>query len=158
LKNDLNYHSKTLNQAELRDNAIYHLKFALMKKMDLARKIKLIVFLIIAPVVILYLNYRIAIYDMRFYSGKDNGYVVRIESICMLSTLFFLLMCKQKRILNFFLGFMIGIISGIVCYFAANICTDNSNTDLLFHILSCLCFVVVFFVIEKRGNKKQKVN
>jgi drug/metabolite transporter (DMT)-like permease len=126
-----------------------------MKKMDQVRKIKLIVFLIIASAVIFYLNKRIAVYDMRFYSGKDNGFVVRIESICMLSTLFFFMMCKQKRILNSILGFVIGIISSVVCYFVAFIFIDNSNTGLLFHILSCLYFVMVFFLIERRRNKKQ---
>jgi Na+/proline symporter len=127
-----------------------------MEKMDQMRKITLIVFLIIASVVIFYLNNRIAVYDMRFYSGKDDGYSVRLESICLLSALFFLLMCKQKRILNFFLGFVIGIISSIVYYFVAFICFDNSSTGLLFHILSCLCFVVVFFLVEKRRDTRKR--
>jgi ABC-type multidrug transport system permease subunit len=122
-----------------------------MKKMSQARKIKLIVFIIITTIVIIYVNNRIAAYDMRFYNGKDDGVLARLESVCILSILFFLFMCKQNRIINLILGFIVGLISSIVCYFAAMFI---SNDDLLFHVLSCVCFVMVFFAIEKFRSLK----
>lgn len=84
---------------------------------------------------------------MRFYAGKDNGIAKQFESICVLSTIYFLIMSQRKRLLNGLLGLLIGILTGVICYL---ILAFIGIYGLLYHIISCLTFIIIFHGIEKR--------
>ena len=124
------------------------------------RKIKFSVLLLIIASVIIYLDYKISTYDMRFYYGKDDGIFVRLESICELSTLFFLVMSKHNRVLNIIIGFFAGLFSSIFTYLVVLGCFHKylNNNDLVFHIISCLVFIKLFFVIEKILPNRSLIN
>ena len=129
--------------------------------------IKIIFFTIISILVIIYIDNGIRSFDLRFYSSKDNGYVVRLESICLLSSLFFLLMTRHQRIkstvkdyilniINYLyisiLGFIIGIVSSIVSYVFISMLpgADTVNKGLIFHLLAITLFIVAFYALDKR--------
>jgi hypothetical protein len=61
------------------------------------RQIKFVILLVLIAVTIIYTNQRIFAYDMKYYIGKDNGYLSRVKSICILSTLFFAVMAEKKE-------------------------------------------------------------
>lgn len=88
---------------------------------------------------------------MRFYYGKDDGVIVRVESIIILSGLYFLVLSRQKRILNLLKGFLIGLISTIMTWFLifmpATGFTDKS--DLIFHFSACILSILAFLKFEK---------
>lgn len=121
----------------------------------MARKIKIILFLILIVLVVLYLNNRIYSYDMRYYAGKDNGLFARFESIVVSSALFFLLLTKMNRILDLFIGFVIGIISGILGYFLTLIFSNETVNDIFYHVFGTILFMMAFFLIEKYSNSKK---
>lgn len=53
------------------------------------RRIKFFILILVTSTVIIYINNRIANYDMRFYYGKDDGILIILQSIILLSALFF---------------------------------------------------------------------
>ena len=110
------------------------------------RKILFIIFIVLTTIVIGIIEYGIRTYDMRFYAGKDNGLAKQFESICILSTIYFIIMSKQKRLLYGLFGLLVGIITGVVCYF---VLSSLGVFGLLFHIISCLIFIIIFHGIEK---------
>lgn len=114
------------------------------------RVIKFIILIFITVIVIIYINHKIAIYDLRFYFGKDNGLVIIFKSIIILSTLFYLLMAKNRLLLYAFIGFITGIISSIFVYLiiAISIEKHSDNMMLIFHINAMLVSIILFFVIE----------
>lgn len=119
-------------------------------------RVKLIIFSIIALAVVLYINNRINAYDMRFYSGKDGGDFVRLESICLLSSLFYLLMDSHIWILRIIIGFAIGLLSSIIGFIVSEFfLTFFSTTGLIFHVIGCITFVLLFYVIRDRDQFKQ---
>ena len=123
----------------------------------MSRPIKLLLLSIIATVVILYIGNRIYNYDMRFYYGKDDGDIVRLESICLLSGLSFLILAKEKIILNLFLGLLVGLASAIFCWLIVLMPLDSfiKKADTIFHFISYGLSIFIFFKFEKRKNKSK---
>jgi hypothetical protein len=121
------------------------------------RKVKLFVLALLMTFIVFYFDYKISTYDMRFYSGKDDGLFIVFESIVIFSTIFFLIMSKQKRILNVFIGFFIGIFTGILTYIiiALSIGIYLNNIILFYHIIAVLISIKLFFVIEKLLTKSK---
>jgi hypothetical protein len=121
------------------------------------RKVKLFVLTIIMTIIIFYFDFKISTYDMRFYSGKDDGLFVVFESIVICSTIFFLIMSEQKRILNILIGFFIGILTAILTYIviAVSIGKYLNNMILVYHIIAFLLCIKLFFVIEKLLTKSK---
>lgn len=121
------------------------------------RKVKLFVLTIIMTIIIFYYDFKISTYDMRFYSGKDDGLFVVFESIVICSTIFFLIMSEQKRILNILIGFFIGLLTGTLTYIviAVSIGKYLNNMILVYHIIAFLLCVKLFFVIEKLLTKSK---
>ena len=115
------------------------------------RMLKFALFLILISIIIYCLNDKIENYDMRYYSGKDNGAFVRIYSITILSSLFYLIMSIKFRIIQLIKGFFIGFFSSIVSYILVGLFLHKifSNFGLTFHVLGCLIFILIFFMIEK---------
>jgi hypothetical protein len=87
---------------------------------------------------------------MRFYQSKDNGYFVRLESICILSALFFLVMSKEKKLLNSAIGFSAGLVFSIAWYLLTINIPDDRTSAIVFHTMTCISFMFSFFLIEKK--------
>jgi len=118
------------------------------------RKITFILSLLAIIAVIIYFYQRISAYDMRFYTGKDDGAFIILQSICILSAVFYFIMAKTKRWLYLFIGFFAGIVSSIIGYFlAVFISSSTGQLVLLFHILGCATFILSFFMIEKQYSR-----
>ena len=119
-------------------------------------KIKLFLFFIISFVIIYYLNERIMSYDMRFYSGKDNGYIVRLESICILSTLFFVLLGSRRWFINSIIGFIIGFLASVISVIITLILFSQFKYEgIIMHIISYVIFVTIFYYVETISLKKK---
>ncbi|MES2545076.1 MAG: hypothetical protein V4548_09345 [Bacteroidota bacterium] len=88
---------------------------------------------------------------MNYYSGKDDGLFKRFESIVMLSTLFFLVMSREKRILYTIIGLFAGVFTAIFTFFIVGLCLGKiiDDTYQFSHIISCIVFIKLFFVCEK---------
>jgi hypothetical protein len=121
------------------------------------RKVKLYVLTIIMTIIIFYFDFKISTYDMRFYSGKDDGLFIVFESIVIFSTIFFFIMSEQKRILNILIGLFIGIFMGILTYviIALTLGKYLNNMILVYHIIAFLLCIKLFFVIEKLLTKSK---
>ena len=117
-------------------------------------RIKLFIMILIIAVVIVYIDYNIKSGNPEFYSGKDNGAFRRFESIVILSTLFFLLMAGNQRILFVIAGFFGGIICSIAGYILAGLLPFDSPFGNVFHIVSCLLFIGLFYALRKLLPKK----
>lgn len=113
----------------------------------MTRLSKLLLFLILASLTIWYLSARINAYDLRFYYGKDNGYFVRLESICVLSAAFWALMTDHSRVKYFITGFFIGLFAAIFAYLLPF--EENARTQVIFHILACLLSMAAYFGFQK---------
>lgn len=109
------------------------------------RKVLFLIFIIIATTVICYIDYGIKKYAYRLYSGKDNGLIVRFESICFLSTFYFLIMSQQKRILMALIGLLIGVIVGVLFYLFISL---FGTYDFVYQIGSCFVFMFLFLPIN----------
>jgi len=93
---------------------------------------------------------------MRFYRSKDNGYFVRLESICIMSTLFFLVMSRERKLLNAVIGLLAGLVFSIVWYMLTIYIPDDRTSAIVFHVMACVSFLVSFFLIEKINRKKNR--
>jgi high-affinity Fe2+/Pb2+ permease len=91
-------------------------------------------------------------YDMRFYTGKDDGYLVRIESICLFSTILFYCLGRKSWLLNIIIGFVVGLIASVIAYFLISF-IYMKDTGLVFHITACLIFIVIFLFSEHSGRR-----
>jgi hypothetical protein len=118
----------------------------------MTRVLLVLALLVSMSFVIFYINSGINNFDMRFYFGKDDGYVIRILSIFSFSSIFFLLVSRQQRLLQLIKGFFVGIASIVISYFLVLFLLDKIglNTDLIFHIFACILSVSTFFFLEKQ--------
>jgi hypothetical protein len=93
---------------------------------------------------------------MRFYYGKDDGIIVRVESIIILSGLYFLVLSRQKIILNLLKGFLIGFISTILTWFLILMLTSGftDKSDLIFHFSACVVSILLFLKLEQSFGRK----
>ena len=114
----------------------------------MTRKIKLIILISIIASVIALLKWRISAFDLRFYYGKDGGIFRRLESILLLGSIFFMVMPNSRRIIFFIVGFFLSLFSSILLYIALGF-LNLFESDLPFHILACLIFIILFFSTEE---------
>jgi len=112
-----------------------------------SKNIKLIVLILLTAIVVYIIDYKITAHDLDYYYGKDDGFFRRIESICLLSSLFFGVMTKRTWWIQSLIGFIVGILSSIVSYFLWYYLFDDNG--LSFHIISCLLSILTFFLIQK---------
>jgi hypothetical protein len=115
---------------------------------------KLTIFVILAGLTIWYLSTRINSYDLRFYSGKDNGYFVRLESICFFSAIFWALMTDNSRAKYFFAGSVIGLLSALIAYLSLLGFQENSRTQVIFHVLAFVLFMATFLIVKQWRTTK----
>ncbi len=115
----------------------------------MSKKIIFVIFLVITTVVVLYINHRIASYDLRFYSGKDDGYFVRFGSICLLSTIYFALMTDRNKIMDALIGLAFGFIAGIIGYLVSMLTIPDPLDGIGYYFISCFLFMLMFFILQK---------
>ena len=111
------------------------------------KKKALILLLILINIgVIFYVNFKIET-DISYHSGKDGGIFSGFKMIILLSSIYFLVLTKHNKFIFFIIGFLIGIVSFIVSYFA--IFWISNSSDIYFYLLAMLLFVLSFHLIEK---------
>ena len=120
----------------------------------MSRLLKLILFLLIATTTIIYINHGISTYNMSFYSGKDNGYFLRFESIFILSSLYFVLMTNRNKILDGLIGLAIGFIWGMICYIITMLVIPDPFTETFYSVFSCFMFMLTYYMIENYRTRK----
>lgn len=106
-------------------------------------------FFAVVIIVVYWIDCGIRSHDLWFYSGKDGGYTLRIESIIMLSTCFYFLRAleTQKLVKSLFyglLGAIVALLVSLICYFWLP--TDDYGT--VFHVVSFLVSLVLGFLIN----------
>ena len=113
---------------------------------------KIIILICLFVIVTLIINNEIIKGNMFFYSGKDNGFLVRIETITIMSMLYFFMLSKNKKILNLIIGFFIGILSSIISYFLSF--AISYNPTIIFHVIAFCLFSLSYFLINKLRSTK----
>ena len=108
-------------------------------------KRKIVFSFCIIGLVVMLIDYNIKSHNMAFYSGKDNGFFVRIISICLLSAFFYGIMAEKNRLLLLVIGFLAGLLSSIISYGIWFFYLVDYG--LSFHIIACILFVLIFRVI-----------
>jgi len=122
----------------------------------MSRKIKIIVFLVLLSLVVIFLRDLYKLFDKPFYQGKDNGIFARFQVIVISSALFFFFITRKNRIFNLAIGFIIGIFSGVISYFLAVFIPSNSFFDFSYHIIATSLFIIAFFQVEKFYIQKKQ--
>ncbi|WP_452231472.1 hypothetical protein [Lacinutrix sp. MEBiC02595] len=121
------------------------------------RNIKLIILTGITVLTILFLNHKIET-DISYHAGKDGGYFKRLESVIILSVLFYIIISKRKRILYGFIGFVISIISSFAGMIISGSLSKPLNGDTIMHLTVFGISYLSFFGIEKLIDKKAVAN
>lgn len=121
----------------------------------MSRKIKIIVFLVLLSLVVIFLRDLYKLFDKPFYQGKDDGIFARFQVIVISSALFFFFITRKNRIFNLAIGFIIGIFSGVISYLLAAFIPLNSFFDFSYHIIATSLFIIAFFQIEKLFASKK---
>lgn len=106
---------------------------------------KVVIFLSIMTLIVMWIDYHIESRNMAFYTGKDNGFLVRIISICLLSALFYGFLAKKNHIPMSFVGFLAGLICSFISYLVWFLFLDDYG--LSFHIIACVLFMLLFRII-----------
>lgn len=115
----------------------------------MSRKIKIIVFLALLLLIVIFLRDLYKLFDTPFYQGKDDGIFARFEVVVISSTLFFFFIARKNRIFNLAIGFIVGLFSGIISYFLAVFIPSNTFFDFSYHIIATSFYIIAFFQIEK---------
>jgi hypothetical protein len=102
--------------------------------------------------IIFFLSYKIRT-DISYHAGKDGGYFKRLESIIILSVLFYTLICKKSRILYGFIGFVISLLSSFIGLLISNFLPINLFGDSIIHLIIFGISYTSFFGIEKMIEK-----
>ena len=120
--------------------------------MFLNRKIKFLIMIVISVSIIFLLNYKIKT-DISYHSGKDGGYFKRLESVVILSVLFYVVMSKKLRILYGFMGFAIAFVATFGVLLISSFVPESLSGDTIMHLIVFLIAYSSFFVIEKIVEK-----
>lgn len=112
----------------------------------------ILLYLIFTSLVVAYIDNGIRAHDLNFYHGKDNGYIVRFESILILNAVFFILLStgKKQTLIDYLkvgmLGFGAAAVIGIVCYL---IFLYADYYGLPFHIVTIIMCYSSYFGLKK---------
>lgn len=114
----------------------------------MTKKILIFLFALVTGFVVYYIDNGIRTHNLDFYSGKDGGYFLRVQSILLLSGAFFFFHKLYNKngiilpLIHGFLGATIGLVISIIAYLI--IWDDPYGT--IFHITvlvsSCLSYYV----------------
>ncbi|MEW5677225.1 hypothetical protein ABGT15_13000 [Flavobacterium enshiense] len=114
----------------------------------MSRKTKLFIFITISVLIIFFLNYKIRT-DISYHAGKDGGYFKRLESVIILSVLFYITISKKMRALYGLIGFVISILSSFLGLLISSVLPANLFGDTIMHLIVFGISYSSFFGIEK---------
>jgi hypothetical protein len=121
----------------------------------MSRKIKIIAFLVLLLLIVVFLRDLYELFDTPFYQGKDDGIFASFEVVVISSALFFFFMARKNRIFNLAIGFIIGLFSGVISYFLAVFIPSNTFFDFSYPIIATSLFIIAFFQMEKLFTPKK---
>lgn len=102
--------------------------------------------------IVFFLNYKIKT-DISYHAGKDGGYFKRLESVIVLSVLFYFVISKRLHLLYGFIGFIISIFSSFLGLLIGGILQATLFGDTIMHLIvfgiSYLSFFGIEILIEK---------
>lgn len=113
-----------------------------MKKINLS-----IALVIIYIIIMFYIDFKIKT-DLTYHSGKDGGFFAGLAMISIMSSVYFLVMSKQNKIVFFMIGLFIGVISYLLSYFATFYFLNSS--DIYYYLLAMILFISLFHIIKKK--------
>jgi hypothetical protein len=102
--------------------------------------------------IIFFLNYKIKT-DISYHARKDGGYFKRLESVIVLSILFYIVISKRMRILYGLIGFVISIISSFLGLLISGILPMTLYGDTIMHLIVFGISYSSFLGIEKMIEK-----
>lgn len=124
------------------------------------KTVLILLFLVFTALVIIYIDRGIKNYDLRFYSGKDDGYILRLESIVCLNTIYYILniiglKVKFRDYITFALiGFFTAVLVSIVGY----LIIPSNDEGTLFHLVSIiLSYGLVYIFIWWKQIKTKSI-
>lgn len=117
------------------------------------RKIIFSVLLVVITSTIIFINNGIKNCDPRFFDGKDGGLLAILKSNSILSSIFFSAMNYQNWAKNLLIGFFIGLLVSILNYFVLIPFHIPFNFELIFQVISCSSFILIYFIIVKVKKK-----
>jgi hypothetical protein len=112
------------------------------------KHISTIVLIAINLIVIFYIDNRITLHDLDYYNGKDGGLIIRFETAIIMSAVYFFLLTKKNKIIFFFLGVIIGVLSTFISYLILGKLT--SLNDVFYQLTTTILFIWAFHFIEKK--------
>jgi hypothetical protein len=113
----------------------------------------LIIFLFILFVGIsYYIVLQIESYNMKYYTGKDNGTFAQFESIVIMSCIFYLIVTKKNRFISALTGIGYGILSGISGYLLYFLTDRIIDEIIVIPIYSIIIFIGLFFLTQNNKS------
>lgn len=120
------------------------------------RLISITLYIVLTALVIAYIDNGIRTHNVGFYHGKDDGYILRFESIIILNTLFHILMTIGKTqnlsdcLMRAGQGFLTAIIVGIIGYL---VFLGLDSYGLTFHVATIIiCYSLHFVKLPITNN------
>lgn len=95
----------------------------------------------------IYINQQINSFNLLFYSGKDDGLIIRSISHILIIALSYFFLSEAQKILMFFIGILIGFVSILLSYllFATDIMFKG-----FFHLFAIILSFLVFEIISRQ--------
>lgn len=117
----------------------------------MTKKIIILLYVILTALVVYYIDFGIRSNNMRFYSGKDTGYTLRIESIIVLNTIFFVLnnIELNRKLSSYILTAIIGSFAALGVSLLCYLFLPTDYYGLTFHIVTILLCYISYFVFKK---------
>jgi hypothetical protein len=112
--------------------------------------IKTVILILIISYVVYNVNYHTSwMFNSFLYRhyGKDNGIVRQVQSVCILSPLFYFILANRKKILFLLLGFVVGLLTFILSTY---ISYPFTNSMIFPHILACVLFISFFYALPTK--------
>jgi len=107
--------------------------------------------LVVAFIGTFFIDYQIKSHNMLYYHGKDNGLIVRLEWVCLISCICYILLAKKHKLIFALLGLIVGFLSLTISYFLIYF---TNLQDIYYHLLSIVMLIVSIFLIKLKNNYK----
>jgi len=115
--------------------------------------IKTVTLVLIISYVVYNVNYYKASWPfnsfLHHHYGKDDGITRQVESVCLLSALYYFVLANRRKLFFLLLGFVVGLLSIILSVRVSYSLMDNI---LYCHILACILFICVFYLLPGKWS------
>ena len=114
----------------------------------MTRKITASILILFMIFISTYIILQIKAPNLSYYSGKDNGFFVQLQSIVIFSFMFYFIIDRFNKVFFGCLGLISGIISSVIAYLI------SLANNILFPFIAILISVTIFYIVEKYAEKK----